>query len=628
MREVIMRKIKPIALWLGALLVIAIILLNVESDLLWKVQQRNLFLYSSLFFRQTMVVAGGMLSYLGSFFTQFFYHPWMGVSMLCGWWLLLMWLTKRTFCIADKWSIVALIPIAVLLTANVSLGYWVYLLKLQGYFYIATIGTTAGVALLWIFRKLPENLWIRCAFIVLVTLVGYPLMGAYALMTALLMGVWTWRLSKNRMQNAVISATALLAIAAIPLFYYRFVYYQTHLTNIYHAALPVFAIEESYPVFNIPYYLLAICFLAFAIFYRNENANEKTSQPVYKKDRKGKKEQKAKKPVLLWALQGALLAALVAGVWHFWYKDENFHHELSMKHCIEQTDWQGVLEVGKMQKEEPTRAIVMMHNLALSRLGRQCDEMYNFPKGSKRSNTKLPVYMFNTAGIMIYYQYGVMNECHRLCMEEGVEYGWSTETLQYMARTALMNKEQQAARKFLDLLRQTQYYGEWADHMEELLYRQDLLTKDRETGPITHMMHYGNNQSPGDGYVEKSLMTMLAHQDADDPYFQEQAVLGALWTRDPSLFWPRFETYANQHPDGPIPRIFQEAAYFFANMEHLPFTSQLPVDENVKKSFEGFMSQMQQCQGKPDGPTKRYLFQTYGNTYYFEYYFLKNITYY
>jgi hypothetical protein len=61
MREVIMRKIKPIALWLVALLVIAIILLNVESDLLWKVQQRNLFLYSSLFFRQTMVVAGGML---------------------------------------------------------------------------------------------------------------------------------------------------------------------------------------------------------------------------------------------------------------------------------------------------------------------------------------------------------------------------------------------------------------------------------------------------------------------------------------------------------------------------------------------------------------------------------------
>jgi hypothetical protein len=68
MREVIMRKIKPIALWLGALLVIAIILLNVESDLLWKVQQRNLFLYSSLFFRQTMVVAGGNALIPGIFF--------------------------------------------------------------------------------------------------------------------------------------------------------------------------------------------------------------------------------------------------------------------------------------------------------------------------------------------------------------------------------------------------------------------------------------------------------------------------------------------------------------------------------------------------------------------------------
>ena len=61
-----------------------------------------------------------------------------------------------------------------------------------------------------------------------------------------------------------------------------------------------------------------------------------------------------------------------------------------MQRCIEQADWEGVIDEGRKQAGEPTRAIVMMHNLALSRLGRQCDEMYNFPKGSKRTNTELP----------------------------------------------------------------------------------------------------------------------------------------------------------------------------------------------------------------------------------------------
>ena len=65
-------RFKPLALWTGILTAIAVILLIYETDLLWKVQHFNLFLFSSLFFKQQMIVPGGMLSYLGTFFTQFF----------------------------------------------------------------------------------------------------------------------------------------------------------------------------------------------------------------------------------------------------------------------------------------------------------------------------------------------------------------------------------------------------------------------------------------------------------------------------------------------------------------------------------------------------------------------------
>lgn len=603
-----MKKISPIALWLGTLSVVAFALLFFEADLLWKVQQHNTFLYSVLYFKQMMVVPGGMLSWLAGFFTQHFYYPGLGVLLICGWWLLLMWLTKRTFNIADKWTVLTLIPVAILIIANMDLGYWVYVIKLRGYFFVPTIGVTIGTALLWAFRMLPDKLWIRMTSIVLVTVVGYPLMGTYALATVLLMGLWMWRLSTNRIQNGVLTVAALLSVIAIPLLYYRFVFYETNIINIYRTALPVFSITDDYPNYYIPFYVLAVYYLLLVVTYR--------------------KKCELKKPMMQWIVQGCVLAAVAGSVYYFWYKDDNFHHELRMERCVEDADWEGVVKEGTKQVGEPTRAIVLMHNLALSRLGRQCEEMYKFPKGSSKINTPLPVYMYHIAGKLIFYQYGIVNECHRICMEEGVEYGWNVELLKYMARCAIFSNEPQAARKFLDLLRQTQYYGKWADRMEKLLNDPDLLANDSETGPITHMLHYSDRLDSVDGYVERFLMNFLAQHDADDPLFQEQAVIGSLWTRDPNYFWPRFEYYINLNPNRPIPRIFQEAAYLFGNLEGLEWVEDLPFDKNVKDDFRAFMQLIQRYKTAPSKELRNYIYENYGTTYYFEYFFLKDITYY
>ena len=605
------RLLNPITLWLAALVPVAAALLFFEADLLWKVQQHNVFLNTSLFFQQMMAVSGGMLSYLGAFFTQHFYYPWVGVILMCGWWLLLMWLTKRAFSIPDRWTVLTLIPVALLLVANMDMGYWVYFMKLPGYFYVATLGTTAATALLWAFRCLPGNQWVRSAFVLLTVLVGYPLMGAYALAAAVLMGVMAWRQPATQTSRIVLSVVALLSIIAIPLLCYRFVYVGTNVSDIYRTAIPVFMVAESYPVYYIPYYALAVCFLLMAVTYRQERTEQKATL------------------LNTYVIPLASCIILVAGVYHFWYKDANFHHELRMQRCIEQADWEGVVKEGAKQDGEPTRAIVMMRNLALSRLGRQCDEMYQFPKGSKKSNSPLPVFMFNVVGRMMLYQYGAMNECHRVCMEEGVEYGWNVEQLKYMARTAIFNQEPQTARKFLDILRKTVYDGGWADHMETLLNDKQLLAKDNETGPITHMMHYTDQLEAVEGYVEKALMNNLAEHDADDLYFQEQAVLAAMWTRDPSRFWPRFDHYVQLNGEEKMPpRIFQEAAWLFANMEGQEGLDEWVLEPGVQEDLASFMQQLQQFKKSPSASSRNYLLARFGNTYYFEYFFLKDITYY
>jgi hypothetical protein len=587
------------------LLLIAVTLLWFESDLLWKVQQYNLFLDTPHFFREQMVVSGGLLSYVSCYFTQFFFHPWIGVLMLCGWWLLLMWLTKRTFRIADNWAVLALIPVAILLVIDMSLGYWHYFMRFRGYFFVPTIGTTAAVAMLWAFRALPSMLWLRILAIVVATAVGYPLLGVYGLAAVLLMGIWVWRLSDNYTQNAILTAIALLCIVAVPLFCYRYVYYQTFSDDIWTTAMPAFVVKESYPIYYTPYYILGGFFLLMAIFYQK-------TLPA-----------KWQKPLYNWSLQGVLVVALVAGVWHFWYKDANFHHELAMQRCIEDADWEGVIhESEKQGDEEPTRPISLMHDIALWRLGRQLDEMYIFPRGNKMGNTSMPFnLLYHVFGRMIYYQYGMLNDCHRMCMEDGVEYGWRIEVQKYLARCFILNGEKQAARKILYQLRHTMYHGKWADDMLQLLDQPKQLAENREMGPITHMLHYTNSLGFDSGNVENYVRVVLSRQDSNDPYFQEQAVIATLWKKDHKKFWPRFIHYARLHPHSPIPRIFQEAAYFLAMTGKGPSPSSLPIDESVKKSYDTFMKEVAQYKGRPVDLGRVALGPFFGNTYYYNYYF-------
>ncbi len=600
-----MKRFIPFLSWLGGLLLIAVTLLWFESDLLWKVQQYNLFLDTPHFFREQMVVSGGLLSYVSCFFTQFFFHPWIGVLMLCGWWLLLMWLTKRTFRIADNWAVLALIPVAILLVIDMSLGYWHYFMRFRGYFFVPTIGTTAAVAMLWAFRALPSILWLRILAIVVATAVGYPLLGVYGLAAVLLMGIWGWRLSDNYTQNAILTAIALLCIVAVPLFCYRYVYYQTFSDDIWTTAMPAFVVKESYPIYYTPYYILGGFFLLMAIFYQK-------TLPA-----------KWQKPLYNWSLQGVLVVALVAGVWHFWYKDANFHHELAMQHCIEDADWEGVIrESEKQGDEEPTRPISLMHDIALWRLGRQLDEMYIFPRGNKMGNTSMPFnLLYHVFGRMIYYQYGMLNDCHRMCMEDGVEYGWRIEVQKYLARCFILNGEKQAARKILYQLRHTMYHGKWANDMLQLLDQPKLLAENREMGPITHMLHYTNSLGFDSGNVENYVRVVLSRQDSNDPYFQEQAVIATLWKKDHKKFWPRFIHYARLHPHSPIPRVFQEAAYFLAMTGKGPSPSSLPIDESVKKSYDTFMKEVAQYKGRPVDLGRVALGPFFGNTYYYNYYF-------
>ena len=594
---------------LVALLAIAIVLLSCESHLLWKIQEKNLFLCSTSFLKEQMVVPGGLLTWVGMWFTQFLYEPWVGVLLLSCWWWLLMFLVKRTFRIPARWAILTLIPIALLLLTNMELGYWIYMLKLRGHFFISTIGTTAVVALLWGFRCVSAKYYLRAAYILVTCAVGYPLMGIYALAAALLMGIWSWQLSATRMEAVSHCVVAVLSVIAVPLFCYRYIYYETNLANIYWAELPKFFITENHPTYYIPYYLLAFFFATLAVTYKAERSTGKAM---------------GKFGYL--CSQVVIAVLLVGAVYHFWMKDENFHRELAMQHRISQLDWEGVLKEAVTQKDEPTRAIVMMRNLALSRLGRQGNEMFLYKNGSKAYAAPFGMRLMLVYGAQLYYQYGMLNYCNRLCMEMGVEFGFRVEDYKLLANCAILENDQPLARKYIGLLKQTLFFRDWAEQAEKLLGHPERIAKNAEMEPITHMLHYQDFLGSDGGYTERFLMKQLEKNTyKGDPFFQEQCLLATLWTKNTNSFWYHFYNYIALHPNEPMPRYYQEAAYLYGKVGDRKDLDNMPFDTAVKESFERFATSMSEYDGLDVEVAREALTPFFEDTYYLDYYTMSNL---
>lgn len=595
--------------WSAALIAIAVVLLVFEHHQLWKIQEQNLFLYSLLYLKEQLVVPGGLLTWVGTWFTQFLYYPWLGVLLLCAWWWLLMAIIKRTFHIADRWAILLLIPVAILLISNMDLGYWIYMVKLRGAFFVSTIGTTLVAALLWGFRSIPDKVGLRAGYILVVCAAGYPLFGIYGLAAALLMAIWSWRLSSSRTSAVVCTVVAILSVAAVPPFCYRYIYYQINLANIYWAELPLFFIVENHPTYYIPYYLLALFFVVLIVTYRIDCIVAKPMKKVH------------------FLLTQAVLALLLVGsVYIFWMKDENFHRELAMQHHIENLDWISVLEEAATQEDEPTRAIVMMRNIALSRIGRQGDDMCFYKNGSKAYAAPFGMRMMLVVGPQVYYHYGLLNPCNRLCIEIGVEFGFRNELYRFLANCAILENDQPLARKYLNILKQTAFYSDWAEQAENLLGHPERIAKDAAREPITHMLHYGNVLASDQGYVERFVMERLVRSTySDDPIFQEQKLLATLWTKDIRQFWYHFNVYVKQHPNVQIPRHFQEAAYLYSYLEERSDLDKLPVDATIKDSFERFMTAAANYDNKEVSIVRQGLYPFFGETYYYDYYTMRNL---
>ena len=648
--------------WGWFIVIIAIIavfafkLISSESETLLRAQELNLWLPTGLYWKTLMQYPGGAASWLATYLTQYFYYPWLGVGILCGLWLIICGLLAWSFRLKGPWvALTALVPLA-LMACFTQTGYWIYYQKLQGHLFVPTVGVLFATLCLVVQRLLSDYLptriarYARLVWMALVCILGYPFFGAWALGATGLLGTLPPpsllrreqlpSVDKSQQTSTVFTPSligragggslfALILIAAIPQIYYQQLFEMTEHGFIYVAAMPSFRYgKEVFNIYRLPYYAIILSFLFLVIigWVRGVFATDKL------------------RPWLQSLITIILLFLAIFGVSKAWYHDANFQKELGMNRAIEELDWERVLTIARdgSSTVKPTRQMVLYKNLALFRLGRAGNEMFFYPEGAVQQNAPWKVRITQVGGKLIYYHYGKENFCYRWCMEDGVEFGWKAETLKFMARTSILNREWSVARKYLNLLKQTTFHRAWAERYEKYLATPDAfdlkkleasiaakkpLLDERgmkEFEPILHLMTYPDRLDGDNTLVEMYLLQTFARGNGDDPLFQEMTLICALIMKDIDLFWPRFMKFASMHPDLHMPLHFQEAAYLYGHLENKVDISHMPFDKNVRDTYDRFMKFNEQCGPMTEEQKAIAFYPQFGNTFYYFYFLVRN----
>ena len=626
----------PLIIGLSLAVVVYALLLIFEKELLFRSQELNLWLPTKMWFAQRMAAPAGMLSVLSSFFTQFTYFPWLGALLLVGLWALVFQLVCKVFTIPSNRAGIAFIPVALLIGCAMEMGYWLFLVKTQGYLFSATVAVLFMLAAVLAWQSLRKPLW-QYLFLVVLFAVGFPLFGFYTLFAGLLIALLA--IVRDEGSSRIVTPLlCLIGIAVVPFVYY-YAYTMVRQGWIYLAGLPHFDYTKKQFIFWLPYLLLFISLIVLVFCFRKpktENVEEVVTPQPQKGAPKGKKKanqpklSRETKATICWNTGAIVVAAVLAFL--FWYKDANFHTELKMEAAMTKMDYKKVLNIAEKQKKEPTRLIVMAKNLALMKLGRAGEEMFTYLDGGAKSNTPLDIRMMQVGGKMLYYNYARFNFCYRWCLEDGVEYGWKVEYLKYMAKTSILSSEYEVAQKYINTLSQTWFHKKWAAKYQKYIDDHSLVAKDKEFATILPLYCYGDQLDGDNSLVEIYLLNYFAHSfnHVTTPQFDEAGLMCALVLKDIPTFWSNFFRYAKSHPKDRMPKHFQEAALLFGNLEPGKVDiSNMPFEKPVTMKFKAFMEYAKQNaigdDAERDPVIKQKFYERFGDTYFYFYFFIRDV---
>lgn len=435
--------------FVGFALLSMILMGGVHADLLYASQEHSLWMSGGDFLMTMLGRPMGLLQWCGAYLTQYFYYPWVGATLLLLLWLLSAYLLHRAFRIRGLWNLVLLLPMACLLQSVVGLAYWIYCLKMPGYWFSHSLALLAVGGCVWAGRSMEgEGVWrlvARWLLLLLLSTVGWWLMGCYALMAGLLLCL-CWRRSM---------LPGVLLLGAMPFVVWSNLYFAMRKADVLVAGFPWFEADGMMVLRPQLPFLLLVALLLLLPWVGAVSARRALSQKWG------------------WSLSAVVLAAsLSCGLWCRG-TDVRFPVELRALRAADEHRWRDAFtESARLRR--PTASTFMINLVARSEMQRNGVGV-NMPLPDK----SYPIHNPDSVGVslqhicapMLYVCHGHANYAIRWSVELATEYGYSPQLLKTLSRAAALAGEKELAERYLRMLHRTTFYRDWCDTVPTAMQR-------------------------------------------------------------------------------------------------------------------------------------------------------------
>lgn len=473
--------------------------------------------------------------------------------------------------------------------------YSLHVFRAQGLLYSQALGLIFAALAILVWIRIMDKHW-NLLYPVAVVVVGYPLIGIYALLAAL--AIVLTALTDRRWGAA---ALGVLCIALVPLIYTHFVF--THIDTKYTflAGSPYMDFVDNHKRF-IPLALAMVSVVILPLF-RTGFIKGTASQAVF-------------------------VLAAVACIVTFSYRNHNFHLEIAMQQAIEHNDWDRALKLAS-KSGNPTRIIVMYRNIALFHKGQLCDRMFTFSNESVDIDTPAQISQTEVCAPTVFFYNGLINYSTRWAWEMSMMFQRTLDRYKYQAKVALFTGKENPAlvEKYLDIIGRNMYQRKWVRKYRSYLDNTTLLANDPEYAMFRQLDRFEEVKYMSSAVVENTINNHYLLQENPEGIMLDLALASAMTMKDIDMFWYYYDKLLQSGRR--IPTHVGEAAILFAYIGR----NQAEIDavardlggprSSIVSKFINFSSE---ASAASSGEDKARFKEKYGDTYWYYIYFVKDIT--
>lgn len=285
---------------------------------------------------------------------------------------------------------------------------------------------------------------------------------------------------------------------------------------------------------------------------------------------------------------------------------------------ISENKWKEAIE---FNETNPSKNMLgqFFYNIALSETDQLCDRLFFGRQDFGTRSLILPwENEYINWGGYFYYTIGLINEAQRWAYESMVIYGYQPENLKLLVKTNLINGEYRMAEKYLNLLKKSFNYRNWAEEYERLLYKPAMILTHPELGEKIKLL------PKKDFFIQlndpQNNISLLLNANPDNRKAFEYEIAWYLLSKNVEAMIQQISQMEKLGYDH-LPRHVEEAVLvYFNSTGTMPSLGKFTIRKETEIQFMQYVSTYKKMRQNSSWNFQE-MFNRFGNTFWFYFHF-------